>query len=220
MTHRLFSLTISFAIIGIFALHAPADILNGGFEAGSGSDPSDWAEIVGGPNGTVGRSTSMPFSGDFSGYIEFDNTGNPAGGAYFIEQIQPVGSIDPTLDYNFSFWAKTDSLDFTGVDMFYQLLWLDQDGSNGGGVQGEILNSLVVGGINTGYQQFSLTGIDIPDGADSFLARFQVSAGAVDNVANGLYVDDVRLATAIPEPTSASLLLACGLGLLVRRKRG
>ncbi|MFG0313646.1 MAG: hypothetical protein ACF8LL_05600 [Phycisphaerales bacterium] len=41
------------AIIAAAASTASADILNAGFESGSGIDAADWAEIVGGPSGSV-----------------------------------------------------------------------------------------------------------------------------------------------------------------------
>lgn len=205
------------ALLAAVATTASANIvLNAGFEAGSGADAADWAEIFGGPSGTVGRSMAMPHSGSYSAYMSFDHINNPAaGGAYFIEQNQPVGSITALESYDLSFFAKVDSTNFVGMDTFVQILWLDQDGSNGGGVRGETLTSLIGLGINDSYQQFSLNGLVAAEGADSFLLRFQLSAGAVADIANGLYVDDVSL-TQVPAPASAALL---GLGGLVATRR-
>jgi hypothetical protein len=119
-------------------------LLNPGFEAGSGADAADWGEINGGPSGSTTRSSLMPDTGNWHALMEFDHINNPAaGGAYFIEQVQPVGSINPLVNYDLSFRAKAGSTDFVGVDMFVQILWLDQDASNGGGVQGEMLTSLI-----------------------------------------------------------------------------
>jgi len=209
---------VALTVLSGIASHASAQnvLLNSGFESGSGSDAADWAEILGGPSGTVGRSGLMPNSGAFSAYMSFDHINNPAaGGAYFIEQVLPVGSIDPFSDYDLSFYAKTDSTNFTGMDTFFQILWLDQDGSNGGGVQGQLLTSLIGLGINSSYQQFTANALSVPDGADSVLIRFQLSAGAVTDVANGLYVDDVSLSR-VPAPASAALL---GLGGLLGSRR-
>lgn len=205
------------ALLAAVATNASANIvLNAGFEAGSGTDAADWAEILGGPSGTVGRSMAMPHSGSYSAYMSFDHINNPAaGGAYFIEQNQPVGSITALESYDLSFFAKVDSTNFVGMDTFVQILWLDQDGSNGGGVRGEQLTSLIGLGITDSYQQFSLNGLVAAEGADSFLLRFQLSAGAVTDIANGLYVDDVSL-TQVPAPASAALL---GLGGLVATRR-
>lgn len=190
-------------------------VLNAGYEAGSGADAADWAEIIGGPSGTVGRSTANPFSGDYSAYMSFDHINNPAaGGAYFIEQNQPVGSITAGTDYNLSFYAAVDSTDFIGMDTFVQILWLDQDGSDGGGVRGETLTSLIGLGINDSYQQFSLD-LTAAAGADSFLLRFQLSAGAVSGIANGVYVDDVALT---PAPGALALVGLGGLAATRRRR--
>lgn len=169
--------------------------LNSGFEAGSGADADDWLELTG-PSGMVIRSDEMPRTGSYSAHLTFDHINNPAAGAaYFVEQNLGANSIDSTQDFSLSFWAKVESIDFTGTDMFFQVLWLDQDASDGGGVQGEILTSLIGLGINTEYQEFGFEDVDVPDTADSFILRFQVSAGAVDGVANGMFVDDVSLSS-------------------------
>ncbi len=203
------------AIIAAAASTASADILNAGFESGSGIDAADWTEIVGGPSGSVERSTANPNSGDYSAYLAFDHINNAAaGGAYFIEQNQPVGSITADTDYTLSFFAAIDSTDFVGMDTFVQVLWLDQDASDGGGVRGETLTSLIGLGINQSYQQFSLD-LTSAAGADSFLLRFQVSAGAVDGIANGVYIDDVALT---PAPGALALLGLSGC-VAARRRR-
>ncbi len=193
-------------------------LLNPGFELGSGTDASNWGEFSSPPAGTTTRVGLQPFSGSFHMYMKVDNLNNtPAGVALFAEQIQGVGSIDNSLNYNLSLYAKSDTTVFTGVDMFYQILWLDQDNSDGGGVKGETLTPLISAGINTTYQQFSLSNINVPDGADSFLLRFQLSAGAVPGIVQGLSVDDAVLEV-VPEPTSLSLL-ALGGFLALRRRR-
>ena len=109
--------------------------------------------------------------------------------------------------------------------MFVNLQWLDQDASDGGGVKGQHLLSMISNGaelgntIDTTYKEFTLLNIDVPDGADSFQISFELPAGAVADISNGLYVDNVSLTQAIPEP-SAALLLGFGLvGLVARRRR-
>jgi len=190
-----FVASFAFVAAGCFShcLDAQVVSLNGGFEDGNGADADDWLELTG-PSGFVVRSDEMPRTGMYSAHLAFDHINNPAAGAaYFVEQNLGTNSIDSTQNLSLSFWAKSESMDFTGADMFFQILWLDQDGSNGGGVQGELLTSLTAMGINTTYQEFGFEDVDVPDSADSFLLRFQVAAGAVDGVANGMFVDDIVL---------------------------
>ncbi len=214
------SFGIQFAVacaVALLAGSASASVIsNGGFELGTAGDATDWAELSG-ASGSVTRSSLDPFSGSFHAYMQVDHVSNPPGaGAYFFEQNLGVGTIDNSLNYDLSFVAKSDSTDFTGVDMFFQILWLDQDGSDGGGVKGETLTSLIGLGINTTYQPFGLSDVDVPDGTDSYLLRFQLAAGPIPGVTQGLSVDDVSL-TAIPEPASIGLLMVGAL--FVRRRR-
>ena len=193
-------------------------LANPGFELGTGGDADNWDELPG-PNGTVTRNPSMPSEGAFGAYIEFDNTVNPAGGAHFIQQNLGAGTItDDTVNYDLAFAAKVDSTNFLGQDVFVQLQWLDQDGSDGGGVKGELLQQLVPLGISADYQNFIFSDLDVPDGTDSYLLRFQFSAGAVDGIVNGLYVDNAYLG-AVPEPASMALLLIGG-GLIALGRPG
>ncbi len=211
---------LSLGILAGLSFDASASniLLNPGFEAGVGGDATDW-EQIGGPAGSTSRSGSMPASGSFSALMAADHINNtPTADVYFIQQVQPFGSIDSSLNYDLSFAAKVDSLDFTAIDMFYQIQWLDQDTSNGGGVIGESLVSLIAAGINTSYQTFSLSDIDVPDGADSFLLRFQLSPGPVPGIANGLYIDDASLSAVVPEPAAFSLFVV-GIFLPIARRR-
>lgn len=187
-------IVVTMLVLSVLAGNSSANILlNPGFEVGTGDDATDWLQVAG-PSGSTTRSNAMPNSGSFSAYMMADHINNPAAPTpYSVEQTQPVGSIDNTLNYNLSFSAKVDSLNFDGFDMFYQILWLDQDASDGGGVRGETLTPLIPAGINTEYQTFGLSDMDVPDGTDSFQFRIQLSPGAVEGIANGLYVDDVDL---------------------------
>tara|TARA_R110002072_G_scaffold42539_1_gene120156 strand:- start:77 stop:730 length:654 start_codon:yes stop_codon:yes gene_type:complete len=211
-----FTALVAVSAFGIASTASANIISNGGFEAGTSFDADNWGELSG-PSGFVGRSDSMPFSGSYAAYMAFDHINNSAAGAaYFMEQNQPVGTVISGESYDLSFQAKVDSTSFVGMDTFVQILWLDQDGSDGGGVRGEMLTSLIGLGINESYQEFSMEGLVAADGADSFLIRFQISAGAVSGIANGLSVDDVSF-TQVPAPASAALF---GLtGLFANRRR-
>jgi hypothetical protein len=217
---RRFLVVLCGATLLAFSGEASANIiLNPGYENGAGADAADWAELSGAAGSTV-RDSAMPSSGSFAAHMSFDHIANtPSAGAYFVEQNQGANVISDADNFDLTFDAKTDSSDFTGMDTFYQLLWLDQDASHGGGVKGETLTSLIGAGINTSYQTFSLLDVDVPDGADSFLLRFQISSGPVDGIANGLWVDNVSLSTVVPEPATWCLLATGGLLALVRRRR-
>lgn len=200
-------------------------ITNGGFELGTGADADNWTEISG-ANGSAIRDESDSNSGTASAYMSFDNTGSATGANYQVLQVGAVGSIDNTLNYDLIFSAKADSLDFTGIQFFVQLQFLDQDNSDGGGVKGDILRSMITDGadlgntISTDYQTFSLLNVDVPDGSDSYQIGFQLPAGAVADIANGLRVDDVSLAvTSVPEPCSTLVVFGTMIGCVLRRRR-
>ena len=189
------SLLIVSLLAGCAGMASGNVLLNPGFELGTDTDASDWLQVAG-PSGSSIRDGGMPNSGSFSAYMQVDHINNPAAPTpYSFEQMPEAGAIDHALNYDLSFSAKVDSENFDGFDMFYQVIWLDLDGSDGGGVKGEFLNQLISAGINTSYQSFGVSDIDVPDGADSLILRFQLSPGAVDGIANGLYIDDVSLAT-------------------------
>ena len=192
MSIKCFVACVSLSIaLGLQPIASANILLNAGFETGI-NDTAAWWTNVSGPSGSAGRSSSMPGAGASGAYLQADHINNPAAVTpYAIEQFQPTGTIDDSLNYNLSFSAKAESSDFTGFDMGYQILWLDGNLSHGGGVVGEFYESLLPAGLNTGYQTFSLNNLDVPTGADSFRLRFELLPGAVDGITNGLFIDDV-----------------------------
>ncbi|MEM8756995.1 MAG: PEP-CTERM sorting domain-containing protein [Planctomycetota bacterium] len=209
---------VAIAIAG-FAASASAQnlLLNPGFEDGSGTDIDNWEQIQG-PSGGAVRDSAMPFDGDFNARMFYDQINNPATAApNFIQQVSVANTLDNTVNYDFSFFAKLETTDLVGLNVFAQLQWLDQDGSNGGGVQGEEFFGLIGEGITTDRQLFSFNDLDAPDGADSFLVRFQASQGPIDGIANGLNIDNASL-TVVPAPASAALLGLGGLAAARRRR--
>jgi hypothetical protein len=201
------------------SLSAANILLNSGFESGTAADADNWGEFGASSNAISGRSDVSPFTGTHHAYMAIDNTTTVSGAALFVEQNLGANTIDSSKTYDLTFYAKSDTTDFTGINMFAQIQWLDQDGSDGGGFKGETLQSLIGfgPGLNTSYQQFSMSGLTPAAGSDSFLVRFQLAAGAISGIQNGLSVDDISLSQ-VPEPSS-SILLGLGALALLRRRR-
>lgn len=167
-------------------------VLNGSFEAGATSWNLNGQAL---PNGIVEVSTVDPAAGTNHARMSIDNTTSTADPppALIFQQVLPVGSIDGTKLYDFSFDAKVDSTDFTGLAAFAIVHFLDQDGSDGGGVKATSFNVLPSLGINTTYKTFSITGLDPTTGADSVEIIFQLAPGPVAGIQNALNVDNVVL---------------------------
>ncbi|MEM9167684.1 MAG: hypothetical protein AAGB48_11775, partial [Planctomycetota bacterium] len=108
------------AALGSFATAASAQnlILNPGFELGTGGDADNWEEI-GGPSGATIRSDAMPFAGGWHASMSYDHVANtPSAAPFFIQQVSPANSIDPLVNYDFSFYAKLDGTDLVGLNVF------------------------------------------------------------------------------------------------------
>ena len=191
---------------------------NSGFELGTGIDADGWNQ-VGGVGHTVERDGSMPASGSFAAKLSVDFVNNaPTAAATFIQQIAPAGSLNNALNYNLTFDAKVDSLNFTGINIFYKLVFLDLDGSDGGGVKGEFLNGIIPD-LGTNYSTISFLNIDAPDGSDSAEIIIQLAQGPVALIQNTLYVDNVSLA-AVPEPSTYAIIFGvAAIGLVMWRRR-
>ncbi|MEM9079934.1 MAG: hypothetical protein AAGC74_04495 [Verrucomicrobiota bacterium] len=168
---------------------------NGGFELDdtSAADAAQWNEVSGATTTTT-RSTIDPASGTASAYMTVDNTGTPAADPAFIDQTSPTYLVDDSATYDLTFESKVDSTDFTGIDIFAQVQWLDNS-PGGVGFLGQTLQSLIAfgPGLTTNYQTFTLSGLTPPAGANTVTIRFQLSPGPVQDIVNGFYVDDVSL---------------------------
>ncbi len=191
-------------------------LVNGGFEAGTGSDIDNWEQLAG-PSGATIRNNDA-FAGNWAASMSYDHVANaPSAAPFFIQQVSVANTLDNSVNYDFSFYAKLDTNDLVGLNVFAQVQWLDQDASDGGGVQGESFFGLIGEGINTDWQLFTFNDLDAPASADSFLVRFQASQGPIQGIVNGLSVDNASL-TVVPAPASAALLGLGGLAAARRRR--
>lgn len=213
------STTLMAALIAASATAASAGITtNGGFESGVGADADNWNEIqiFGGSMGAAAsaeRSMANPLSGDWAMDLSVTGAGD-FGPVAEIQQQTLVGSVVGGESYDFSFWAT--GIAGPGSVAFYEVIWFDGDGSNGGGPQGSAtgLNTFA---LNDTYTQFGQSDLLAPTGADSVLIQIRLVTGAFDGASGSATIDDVSFSV-VPAPASLALL---GLGGMccARRRR-
>lgn len=209
---------LSLACAGALAATASAQLANGSFELGSGIDADNWNElnIFGGSQGALAsaqRTQGDAFDGNWK--ISFNVTGAPDFGPVAeIQQLLSAGSVIGGETYNFSFWSK--GIAGPGAVAFYEVLWFDADGSNGGGPQGTA-SGLEVINITTDYAQTSLTGVIAPTTADSALVQIRLVTGAFTGASGSLDVDAVSF-TLVPAPAVAGLAGLAGIAAGRRRR--
>lgn len=215
----LFSSAAACTLISASPLFAANMLLNPGFEAGSGTVATNWTQIenpdTANTQSAADRVETLPHSGVASMRLSYSNSATPPGSNTEIQQVTPTGSIAPGQSYDFSFWGRRVGELGTGTVVFAQVLFLDSDGSAGGGVKGG--SPLYQPDLTESYQQFSFTNILAPLGSDAAQISIRLAGGAVANSAATIHVDDVSFA-AVPEPASLGLL-ALGAPLMMKRRR-
>jgi hypothetical protein len=206
------------ALAGITALAGANIASNGGFESGAGQDADNWNEIeifggTGGAMSSADRVSGSAYTGDWA--MQFNVTGAPDFGPVAeIQQLTANGSVVGGVEYNFSFWAA--GTPGPGSVAFYEVLWFDSDGSNGGGPQGSATN-LQAFGYGAAYSQIVFSGMVAPTSADSVLIQIRLVTGAFTGASGQLTVDDVSFA-AVPAPGALALLGIGGLAAARRRR--
>ena len=207
------------------AVPAMGDIvMNGGFESGTGSDADNWNQlaIFGGEQGAFATANRIgPGFGGPSGAYEGDSymsltvSGAPDYGPVAeIQQQTLVGSIVGGQEYDFSFAGQGYA--GPGTVAFYEVLWFDGDGSNGGGPQGSA-TGLQTWSRGTEWALNGMAGLIAPDGADSVLIQIRLVTGAFSEAQGNAAIDAVSM-IAVPAPGALALF---GLaGIANRRRRG
>lgn len=195
-----------------------AAVTNGGFESGTGADADNWneIEIAGGAMGamaTADRTASNVHTGDWA--MQLNVTGAPDFGPVAeIQQQTSVGSVAAGQMYDFSFWAA--GTPGPGSVAFYEVLFFDGDGSNGGGPQGSA-TGLQTFALNSTYTEFGMSGLVAPTGADSVLISIRLVTGAFDGASGEAFIDDVSFSV-VPAPSAAALLGLGAVGVMRRRR--
>ena len=209
------------ACVALVASPAMGEIVaNGSFESGTGSDADSWnqLEIFGGSatssTDRIGPGFGLPaYDGD--AYMRLGVTGaSDYGPVSEIQQQTSVGSVNGGEAYNFSF--ASSGFAGPGTVAFYEVLWFDGDGSNGGGPQGSA-TGLQTFALGNDWAVTSLTDLVAPEFADSVLIQIRVVTGAFDG-ANGFAAIDAVSFAQVPAPGALALLGLAGLANGRRRR--
>lgn len=201
----------SAVIFSAAALSNAAIVVNGGFET-AGTGPTDalaWdgengATItrlpVGGVGGTAGALVSNILPASAAGpFTQFTTTSN--GG-----DVPVAGTV-----YTFSF---ANQRTFNAGGVFQALVNFRGAGNT---PLGQALNTTLTS-PTTGFVTESFVLPAAPAGIQSFEIQFFAITGGATGTSSSVILDNVSIGTAVPEPTSLSLLGLGGLALL-RRKR-
>ena len=188
---------------------ASADLVNGGFEtADTGpTDASGWTQLgFGGPNAAAVRSDAMPFSGDWSIYLEVDGEDGIGTRAFASQSGIAVSAGAETV---FSLYAKTDGIG-PGVVGGLSIEFFDAGGASLG-----VTSEGYAGGLTSIYQLVSVSAT-APTGAVTATVAFDIAGGAFAASDGNVYADDASFV--VPSSGSVALLGLSGLVGLRRRR--
>ena len=191
--------------VGVFCLWclatASAQVSNGGFESNA-VGLGEWQYV----SGAV-RDTTNPHSGLFAANLNNSSQTTNTN----VQQQTPIGSIVAGESYTLRFFAQADFAN-SGIGQA-QVAFLN---SSGNILQGS--PQFITIAPSAGYVQYSQSFL-APTNASSLFVGFNAVTGAVGGASSHVFIDDVSF-TAVPEPSSVSLLCICGLGFtMVRRFR-
>jgi len=160
------------------------------------------------------RDNTTPFAGSFHGTI----------GILFLENsfagfVQQIDNVTVGANYNFEFYARSQSPTLGGINAEFRLEYLDAAGNF---IGGQFDNNVdISSSLTDSYQLFSQNSV-APVGATTLSAvvavqSFGTGDGSNDNT-GALDVDNFSVSI-VPEPTSLGLLGLAAAGLVVRRRR-
>ncbi len=207
---KLFSTSL-LCVAFFFAATKPASAdwtINGNFETGN---TNGWTSFPSG-NSTftaINSPLSDVFDGAFSGKLENLATGSAA----VIKQANlGVGLVQPFQQITISFWAKGSGT--AGGVQFAEFF----SEISGGGVSLSVLlggGPLALTNTYAFYQFTTTTGANVTGGVT---LQFNAATGANVGSTSRMFVDNVSVSAAIPEPSSTLFILG-GLGMVASRRR-
>lgn len=187
---------------------------NGGFEdAGIATPAASW----------LGAASGYSLSNDaFEGLFSLELSSPQLNAAVALQNSSNDGLLPPLTVGDtplFSFQSKG----FAGStgNVLFALRYLDDNGV----ILYESGNQFFQGSINPNtWTEITLTPDAVPVGATTAFVEFSQAIGpinGVDLLSGSVLIDNVNLSvvSAVPEPTTASLLGLVGLGILTRRRR-
>lgn len=175
-----------------FTTSTVTNVVNGGFEAGTGASASNWTSSGVEPPFRV---STNAHSGTWSMLLA--NTNRATGGIQFQQDEKKQGApgIVAGLTYAFSFWAQ-QILNGAGIVQNYQLTWLDS-----GGATINSTSASFVGG--SGYwSQIVVPRLVAPTNAAEARFTFSSTTGATPSPAGEVLIDDVLLTASAPGGTN------------------
>ena len=186
-----------------FTTYTATNLLNGGFETGTGTTASNWT--ASGTELPVRISTNS-HSGTYSMYLSNTNTVDAngvyhgKGGINFYQDSYSshATAIVPGLTYNLSFWAQQVFSVGAGLVQNYTLTWK----SSSDATISDAANVNFSGG--SGYwSQIQSLGLVAPANAAYAKIQFNSTDGGVTNSVQAVVIDDVSLTTSAPGSTNA-----------------
>ena len=178
---------------------------NGGFETG---DTSGWVSFPT-ANSTF-TVTADANSGNWAGEVFNDDL---AAGAVIKQANIGIGQVNPGDLIDITFFAKGEFANGgVAIAEFFSEL------SGGGTSSSEILGGAPLA-LTSDYQEFNFQVVAGSDVSGGVTLQFVAATGGAQGSLANLFVDDVRISRAIPEPATIGLLAVAGLGFVVRRRR-
>ncbi len=178
---------------------ASAQVSNGGFETNA-VGAGEWQYV----SGAV-RDTSNPHSGLFAANLNNISEANNSN----VQQQTLIGSILAGESYTLRFFAQAQ-YGVSGIGQA-QVAFLNSNGNIlAGSPQFVNINA------SAGYVQYTQSFV-APNTASALFLGFNAVTGAVVGATSHVFIDDVSF-TAVPEPSSASLLCIVGICGFVYQK--